>query len=161
MKNLLLIAFVAVISMSQASAEWKTYYVQEQVGQEYPDQNFFKIDWTNKYFFLDSDSEDETLCPMKNYKESGNKKTFDVYYAPSVSSDKYCSVEFSTAEDGKITLVQSMLGEGGKTMKRTYILTDKKPMKDAINDARRDPKQLIKGGVEKVTNVFKKKKDKE
>jgi hypothetical protein len=46
-------------------------------------------------------------------------------------------------------------------MKRTYILTDKKPMKDAINDARRDPKQLIKGGVEKVTNVFKKKKDKE
>ena len=160
MKKFLLMAVMALISVSYASAQWQTYYVLEQVGEEYPGQSFFKIDWNNKFFFLDSDSEDETKCPMKNYKESGNTKTFDVYYTQSVGGGKYCSCTFSVADDGKITLVQVLPGENGKSLKFTYILSDKKPAKDAINDARKDPKELIKGGLDKVANVFKK-KDKE
>lgn len=152
MKRLSLMLFVALFSMSYASAQWKTYYILEQVGVEYPSQSYFKIDWNNKLFFLDSDSEDETKCPIKNLKESGNKKSFDVYYTPSVGGGKHCSIEFSSSEDGKWTLVQKL--PGGK---QTFILSDKKPMKDAIRDARKDPKELIKGGVDKVTNLFKKK----
>ena len=39
----------------------------------------------------------------------------------------------------------------------TFGLSDKKPLKDAVRDARRDPKELLKGGVDKISNVFKKK----
>lgn len=161
MKKFLLMAVMALISVSYASAQWKTYYALEQVGVEYPGQSFFKIDWNNKLFFLDSDSEDETKCPIKNYKENGSTKTFDVYYTQNVGGGKYCSCTFSVDDNGKITLVQTLYGGNGKTSKLTYILSDKKPAKDAISDARKaDPKELIKGGLEKVANVFKK-KDKE
>ena len=161
MKKLLLLAVVALISMSYASADWKTYYVIEQVGQEYPAQSYFKIDWEKKLFFVDSDSEDETKCPMRNIKENGSKKTFAVYYTPSVGGGLYFNGEFNTDADGKITLVQSMKNDRGGIMKLTYILSDKKPLKDAIKDARRDPKELLKGGIEKASNLFKKKDKKE
>ncbi|MBR4402542.1 MAG: hypothetical protein IKT29_03325 [Flavobacteriales bacterium] len=157
MKKLFLIALMTFFTVSYASAQWTTYYVVEQEGEEYPSQSFFKIDWSAKYFFLDSDSEDETKCPMKNFKESGGKKTFDVYYTKSVGGGKYCSVVFVTDANGKMTLTQTMPGEGGKTLKMTYILSDKKPMKDAAGDVKNNPKGLLKGGVDKVKGLFKKK----
>ena len=52
MKKLLLMIAMMLVSMSYASAAWKTYYVQEQEGQEYPSQSFFKIDWEGKYSSL-------------------------------------------------------------------------------------------------------------
>jgi hypothetical protein len=161
MKKFLSLAFMLLFSISYASAQqWKDYYVVEEVGQENASAYWFRIDWDNNYFFLDSDSEDETLCPIKNLKVNGNKKTFDVYYTQSVGGGKYCSVEFTTAEDGKMTLTLIMRGENGQTYKPTYIVSDKKPLKGSGGgDARKDPKELIKGGVDKVTNLFKKKKD--
>lgn len=162
MKKLLLVAAMMLVSMSYASAAWKTYYVQEQEGQEYPSQSFFKIDWEGKYFFLDSDSEDETKCPIKNFSESGNKKSFSVYYTQSVGGMLYCKVEFITVEESKFKLTQIFKGDGGKTMKMTYILSDKKSAKDAVGDARKNPKEAIKDGLGKVKDIFKKKdKDEE
>lgn len=155
MKKLFLVALMTLFTVSYASAQWKTYYVVEQVGQEYPSQSFFKIDWSGKYFFLDSDSEDETKCPMKNFKDSGSKKTFDVYYTPSVGGGKYCGVVFETDANGKMTLTQTITGSSAKL---TYILSDKKPMKDAAGDAKSNPKGLLKGGVDKVKGIFTKKK---
>ncbi|MBR5138123.1 MAG: hypothetical protein IKV12_01070 [Alistipes sp.] len=165
MKKLLLVAFMALFSMAYASAQtvqWTIYYPIEQEGQEYPDTYWFKIDWTNKYFFLDSDSEDETLCPMKNLKENGNKKTFDVYYTQSVGGGKYCSAEFVTNEDNSWTLTVIQTGEDGNIWKRTYKLSDKEPKKSGGDDngggiERKSPRDLVKGGVNKVTGVFKKK----
>ena len=161
MKKLLLLAMVTLFAVSYASADWKTYYVIEQIGQEYPSQSYFKIDWEKKLFFLDSDSEDETKCPMRNIKENGSKKTFAVYYTPSVGGGLYCNCEFNSDADGKMTLVQSMKNDRGGIMKLTYILSDKKPLKDAMRDARKDPKELLKGGIEKASNLFKKKDKKE
>lgn len=164
MKKLLLVAFMALFSMAYASAQtvqWTIYYPIEQEGQEYPDTYWFKIDWTNKYFFLDSDNEEATLCPMKNIKENGNKKTFDVYYVPSVSTDKYGSVEFVTNEDNSWTLTVIQTGDDGKIYKRTYKLSDKEPKKSGSSGSasgeKKTPKDLVKGGVSKVTGVFKKK----
>ena len=163
MKRILLLVVVALfsmahMSMAQTSAKWKDYYVVEEVGQENASAYWFRIDWDNNYFFLDSDSEDETLCPIKNLKVNGTKKTFDVYYTQSVGGGKYCSVEFTTAEDGKMTLTLILPGENGQTYKPTYIVSDKKPLKGGgAGDARKDPKELLKGGVDKVTNLFKKK----
>ena len=125
----------------------------EEVGQEDASAYWFRIDWDNNYFFLDSDSEDETLCPMKNLKVNGTTKTFDVYYTKSVGGGKYCGVEFSAPEDGKMTLTLIMLGENGQTYKPTYIVSDKKPLKYAMSD----PKELLKGVVDKVANLFKNK----
>ncbi len=165
MKKLFLTAILALCSMSYVmaqSVQWTIYYPTEQEGQEYPDTYWFKIDWTNKYFFLDSDSEDEQLNPIKNYKESGNKRTFDVYYTQSVGGSKYCSAEFVTNEDKtwSITIVQT--DDDGTVYKRTYKLSDKEPAKgsDGGGIERKSPRDLLKGGVNKVTNVFKK-KDKE
>ena len=106
---------MALFSMAYASAQtaqWTIYYPIEQEGQEYPDTYWFKIDWTNKYFFLDSDDVDEQANPMKNYKESGNKKTFDVHYIR--SNHKYGSVEFVTNEDNSWTLTVIQTGDDGK-----------------------------------------------
>lgn len=155
MRKVLLSTLMLLFSVSYASAAWKTYYIIENRENAFSD--VFKIDWENNLFFLDSDSEDETKAPIKNLKTNGNTKTFDVYYTPSVGGGKYCSVKFTTTDDGKITITQTLAG-GHKV---TFGLSDKKPMKDAIRDARRDPKELIKGGVDKISNVFKKKDKKE
>ncbi len=153
MKKFLLLAIVAFCSISHAAAQqWQDYYVVEEVGQENASVYWFRIDWDNNYFFLDSDSEDETKCPMKNLKVNGNKKTFDVYYTQSVGGGKFCSIEFITEGDGKYKITQII-----DNYKATYILSDKKPLKGGGDDARKNPKELIKGGVDKVTNLFKKK----
>ena len=149
-----LLTFVLLFSLSYASAAWKTYYIIE--NRENAMSDIFKIDWENNFFFLDSDSEDETKCPIKNLKTNGNTKTFDVYYTSSVGGGKFCSVKFTTGEDGKFTLTQTLTGG----QKITFGLSDKKPVKDAVRDARTNPKELIKGGVEKISNVFKKKEKK-
>ncbi len=150
MRKVLLLTFM-LFSLSYASAAWKTYYIIE--NRENAMSDIFKIDWENNLFFLDSDSEDETKAPIRNLKVNGNTKTFDVYYTKSVGGGKFCSVKFVTGEDGKFTLTQTL--SGGQ--KVTFGLSDKKPLKDAVRDARRDPKELLKGGVEKISNVFKKK----
>ena len=169
MKKLFLLAFMALFSMTYAmaqSAQWTVYYPIEQEGQEYPDTYWYKIDWTNNYFFLDSDSEDETLCPIKNLKESGNKKTFDVYYTQSVGGGKYCSAEFITNGEKSWTITITQTGGDGTIYKRTYKLSDKEPAKKYDdNDSGsgnegggNKPKNILKKGVGKVTGLFKKKK---
>ena len=154
-------AIMSLFSVSYAMAQqpqWTTYYVTEQVGQDYSDQYLFKFDWTNKYYFFDSDSEDASKGLLKNYKENGNKKSFDVYYDGSVSSNKYCSAEFVTNENNTWSVTISMVGQDGKTYTSTYNLSDKEPKKSGEGGIeRKNPKDLLKGGVDKVTNVFKKK----
>lgn len=147
-------AFIAIASVSYASAEWTTYYVVEQVGQEYSAFSTFKIDWENKYFFLDSDSEDETKGPIKALKTNGNKKTFNVHYTKVLNEEFFFSAEFVTDGEGKFTLTQNIDGN-----KRTFILTDKKPAGTAIKEARQNPGTLIKDGFGKVSDFIKKKKE--
>ena len=157
MKKLMTLTFMLLFTVFYASAEWTTYYIVEDKGGCAMSDRF-KIDWENKYFYLDSDSEDETKSPIKNLKTNGNTKSFDVYYCAMAGGGKFCSIQFTTEAEGKYTLVQTIQGT-----KMTFGLSDKKPTKDAIRDARKDPRELIKGGVDKITNVFKKKdkKDKE
>ena len=155
MKRLFLFVFMAITAISYASAEWTTYYVTEQVGQEYPSLSTFKIDWDNKWFFLDSDSEDETKGPIKKLQVNGNKKTFNVHYTKVLNEDFFCGIEFVTEGEGKFTLTQIL--EGGHRL--TFILSDKKPAGDAIKDARQNPGALIKDGIGKVSDFIKKKKE--
>lgn len=160
MKKFLLTVVVAVCSISYASAQqWTDYYVVEEVGQENASAYWFRIDWDGKYFFMDSDSEDEQMAPMKNYKESGNKRTFDVHYTASAGGDKYCSVEFITEGDGKFKLTQTHLNN----WKPTYILSLEKPSRSgsgsdsAIGSPVDEGKSKVGKALNKI-NPFKKKK---
>lgn len=157
MKKLLLLVFMAVASVSYASAEWTTYYVTEEVGQEYSAFSTFKIDWENKFFFLDSDSEDETKGPIKKMQVNGNKKTFNIHYSKVLNEDFYCSAEFTTEdqEKGKFTLTLILDGQGGSKIRKTFLLSNKKPLKEIM----RDPGSSIKDGIGKVSDLIKKKKE--
>ena len=125
----------------------------------FPSFYSFKIDWDNNYFFLDSDSENETQCPIKNLKTNGTKKTFDVYYTKNVGGGYYCSIGFEDKSNGGYSLTLYLPGEDGKKLEFSYNLSTKKPLKDVIRDAQRDPKTAIKEGFGKVSDVFKKKKE--
>lgn len=159
MKKLFLMAVLALSVSYYASAEWTTYYVLDEPKENIPSFYSFKIDWDNNYFFLDSDSENETQCPIKNLKTNGKKKTFDVYYTKNVGGGYYCSIGFEDKGNGGYSLTLYLPGEDGKKLEFSYNLSDKKPLKDAIRDAQRDPKSAIKDGIGKVTEVFKKKKE--
>ena len=159
MKKLLLMVILALSVSYYASAEWTTYYVLEQEGAEHPDWYSVKIDWDNNYFFLDSDSEDETKCPIKNLKANGTKKTFDVYYTKSVGGGRYCGVAFEDKGNNSFYITLYLVGEGGKNYEFVYRTTDKKPAKEALREARENPGALIKDGFGKVSDFIKKKKE--
>ena len=153
MKKLLLLAIVVLCSVSYVSAQqWQNYYVVEEEGQEYNSAYWFRIDWNGKYFFMDSDSEDEQKAPIKNYKESGNKRTFDVYYPSMAGGEKFCSVEFITESDSKFKLIQTIDG-----VKRTYILSPKEPSKSDSNSSTSESggKLNVNKALDKI-NIFKK-----
>jgi hypothetical protein len=96
---------------------------------------------------------------MKNYKESGNKRTFDVHYTASAGGEKYCSVEFITEGDGKFKLTQTHLNN----WKPTYILSLEKPSRSgsgsdsAIGSPAEEGKSKVGKALNKI-NPFKKKK---
>lgn len=166
MKKLLALAVVALVSVVYSYAqEWQPYYVIEEVGQEETAMYWFQIDWKNKLFFLDSDSEDETKGVMKNYKESGTKKSFDVYYAvgSGYENEMLCSIVFDKEEgEDKYSITRTM---EGSTHKQKFIVSTKKPVdvsnpEDVLKGGG-SPKDAIKDGVNKALNkinVFKKKK---
>ena len=163
MKRTILILLVSLASMPYIFAqEWNAYYVVEEVGQKEASAYWFKIDWKNKLYFLDSDSEDETKGVMKNYKEEGKKKSFDVHYPASAGiKEKLWSIEFTTEEgEDKYSIVQT-LPNGHKAK---FILSTQEPKKDSDNSvpgkvksAKEDIKKGVNNALKKI-NVFKKKK---
>ncbi len=163
MKKILLMAFFCLCMAVGASAQYKEYYSLEQEGMEYPNIGIFRIDWNNKLYFLDSDSEDETRGQIKNYKESGNKKTFDVWYPEGTGyTGKLYSIEFTTLEEHKFKLVHILADTG---YKQVYTVSDKKPLKSK-SQGNSDPKtsltdkvkNSVGNGIKKGLNAIKKKK---
>lgn len=153
MKKLLLLTIAVLCSVSYVSAQqWQNYYVVEEEGQENASAYWFRIDWNGKYFFMDSDSEDEQKAPIKNYKESGNKRTFDVYYTSQAGGEKFCSVEFITESDSKFKLIQT-IGE----VKMSYILSPKEPSKSGSNPSTSESggKLNVNKALDKI-NILKK-----
>lgn len=154
-----MLAFIAIASVTYVSAqEWQPYYVVEVVEGGSP-YYWFQIDWKNKFFYLESDSDDDTKGRIRNYKENGTKKTFDVYYAEGKSNDMIFSVEFNTEQgEDRYSIV---LNHPGSMPKDKFILSTKEPDKSSSSSDVRDGKpKSLKEGVNKTLNkinVFKKK----
>jgi hypothetical protein len=162
MKKFLLITAMLFAAATLASAQnYKEYFVVEEVGQEYPSWYSFKFDFEGKFFYHESDSEDEQNGLIKNYKENGNTRTFDVY--PSAESShkggKDFSATFVTEEDGGITF--TMIRPDG--YKGTFKLSTTKPGKkgeksNPVQDAKDKVNAKVKGALDKGLNAIKKKK---
>ncbi len=162
MKRFLLLAVFFLATAVYASAQYNTYYTVEEVGKEYPSLYKFQIDWNKKLFFLEGDGHNDGV--IKNYKESGTTRTFDVYYDPSSGlNEKAYSVNFKSDGDDKYTMVLDMNG-----YKATYKLSTTEPVvnrggvgketvNDKINSKAKSIKNAIGKGVSKGLNALKKK----
>ena len=129
MKRLFLLAVLFAATAICASAQYTAYYcIPDENGVE-PEAYWFQIDWENKLFFVDGDSENDG--PIKNYKESGNTRTFDVYYPPTSGiKDKLYSVKFVTEEGGYYRI--HLTTHGGVQM--SCKLTTTKPSRGGGDD---------------------------
>lgn len=171
MKRLFFLTVLFLVSALYASAQYQTYYVVEQVGEKGSAFGNFKFDWTGKKFFFESDSPDENDGLIKNFKENGNKRTFDVY-TPSIGGEtqKAFSAEFTTDGDDKYTFTQNY----SNGYKNTYILTTQEPKGSSSaaptepqigpkkvaseNGEPKDEESGVKKALNKGLSVFKKKK---
>ena len=160
MKRFLLLAVLFVTSAVFASAQqakYTDYYVTEEVGQENASMYWIRIDWDNKFFFIDGDNHNDG--PIKNYKESGNKRTFDAWYAPSSGiNEKAYSVVFVSDGDDKYTITLTINGYTA-----TYKATTKKPVGagggNAANEKIQAMKEKIGQGINKGIDAIKKKQE--
>ena len=160
MKRFLLLAVLFVTSAVFASAQvakYTDYYVTEDVGQENPSMYWIRIDWNNKFFFIDGDSANDG--PIKNYKESGNKRTFDAWYpVESNINKKAYSVVFVSDGDDKYTITLTI---EGYTM--TFKTTTKKPAGSGGGNPASDKIQAMKDkigqGINKGIDAMKKKQE--
>ena len=171
MRKLFFLTALFLVSAQYASAQYQTYYVVEQVGEKGSAFGNFKFDWTGKKFFFESDSPDENDGLIKNFKENGNKRTFDVYPAPISGVDqKAFSAEFTTDGDDRYTFTQDY----SNGYKNTYILTTQEPEESSSavptepqrgskkvsseNGEPKDEEAGVKKALNKGLSVFKKKK---
>ena len=171
MKKLFLLAALLLASAAMASAQYKTYYVVEEVGSEYSAFGRFKIDWGKKLFFLESDSEKENDGRIKNYKENGNTRTFEVWSsATGYYDEKIYSISFVTEGEGKYSMTLASTPE----FKREFKLSEVEPvssrgkeeksaeepasLKSKINSKVGSVKDAIGKGVNKGLDALKNKK---
>lgn len=164
MKKFAMLAALFLVSAFCASAQYKVYYTVEEVGMEYPRYYSFQIDWNNKLFFVEGDKHNDG--PIKNYKENGNSRSFDVYYDPSSGiNEKLFSVNFTPDGGDMYTMILNMDGH-----KSTFKLSTTEPadevdvsaegaesIKDVINNKTKALKQAIGKGVTKGIESLKKK----
>lgn len=159
MKKFLLLAVLLITSAVYASAQYKDYYITEEVGSSNPSMYWIRIDWNNKFFFIDGDGENDG--PIKNYKESGNKRTFDAWYpVGSGINEKVYSVVFTDDGDNKYT-ISLTLSNGHKL---TFKATTKKPVKsgggggsNSAQDKIQSMKDAVGKGLNKGVDAIKKK----
>ena len=163
MKRFLALAVLFLATAICASAQYTKYYTVEQVGQEHPSLYMFQVDWNNKLFFLEGDKHNDG--PIKNYKENGNTRTFDVWYAPSSGlNEKIYTVKFITEEGGSYTMELDM-GGGYKTV---YKLSTTEPVSNrydsgsasgsgSVNEKISEKAQAVKDAFGKGIDAIKKK----
>lgn len=149
MKRLLLLAVFSLFAVC-ASAQYQTYYVVEFLGEGYPSFAEFKIDFTNKFFYFDSDSPDESNAPIKNLKQSGKKKTFDVWAPPALGNIKICSIELT--EEGEDTF--KLIYKDPDGLADPYLVSTKAPAGAAFGiGGGKDPKAKVKEKADAVKDA--------
>lgn len=106
MKRFFMTMLLAVVAASASAQNWQELFSYTLDTNEY--RTYFKIDREAKFFSFDADSDQNN--PIKNYKKSGNKETFEVY-AEDMPSQFIAKVELTLdpeLENTKITTVEQL-----------------------------------------------------
>ena len=101
MKRFLFISLMMLASSMFAYADYSRYYVTETVtGRD--GMYCIRIDWQEKLYELEGDGNEGEI---RNLKEDGNKRTFDVYFDEGYGTKKkVLSVVFTTDSKDAFTI---------------------------------------------------------
>ena len=101
MKRFVLMAFMLLASALYASADYSRYYVTETVSGR-DGMYCIRIDWDEKLYELEGDGNEGEI---RNLKENGNQRTFDVYFNDGYATmRKVLTVVFTTESKDTFTI---------------------------------------------------------
>ena len=162
MKRILLVAAMLFASALYASAEYSRYYVTETVtGRD--GMYCIRIDWDEKLYELEGDGNEGEI---RNLKEDGNKRAFDVYFDEGYGTKKkVLSVVFTT--EGKDTFTITTVTPSNE--KSVYKCSTKDPyghdnsgsssIEGKIGEKANALKNAIGKGITKGIDSMKQKKE--
>ena len=144
MKRILLIAAMLFASALYASAEYSRYYVTETVtGRD--GMYCIRIDWEEKLYELEGDGNEGEI---RNFKEDGNKRTFDVYFDEGYGTKKkVLSVVFITEDKDTFTITTTT----PSNEKSVYKVSTKDP--HGWDDS--TPSNSVAGKISEKANALK------
>lgn len=161
MKKFLLMAAMLLASTLYASAEYKRYYVvNDNSGSGL---YCIRIDWDEKLYELEGDGNEGEI---RNFKENGNQRTFDVYFDHGYGTkEKIYSVVFITESKDSFNITLTT----PKNVKSVYKLSSKDPMgggesggtsvDSKISEKAGQIKDAIGQGINKGLDALKKKQE--
>ena len=158
MKRILLIAAMLFASALYASAEYSRYYVTETVtGRD--GMYCIRIDWDEKLYELEGDGNEGEI---RNLKEDGNKRAFDVYFDEGYGTKKkVLSVVFITEDKDTFTITTIT----PSNEKSVYKCSSKDPhggsssIEGKIAEKANALKNAIGKGINKGIDAMKQKKE--
>lgn len=162
MKRFLLMAAMLLVSTLYASAEYKRYYVTETVSGS-DGMYCIRIDWDENLYELEGDGNEGEI---RNLKENGNQRTFDVYFDHGYGTKKkVLSVVFTT--DSKDTFTITTITPSKE--KSVYKVSTKDPnggygsgsssIEEKIGEKANAIKDAIGKGINKGIDAMKQKKE--
>ena len=144
MKRILLIAAMLLASALYASAEYSRYYVTETVtGRD--GMYCIRIDWDEKLYELEGDGNEGEI---RNLKEDGNKRTFDVYFDEGYATKKKVLTVVFTTESKDTFTITTTTPENEKSV---YKVSTKDP--HGWDDS--SPSNSIEGKIGEKANALK------
>lgn len=161
MKRFLLIAVMMLASSIFARAEYSRYYITETVkAQDGSYLYCIRIDWQEKLYELEGDGNEGEI---RNFKEDGNKRTFDVWFDEGYGTKKkVLSVVFITESKDTFTITLTKPSK----VQEIYKLSSKDPeggygasVESSIGDKAGAVKDAIGKGINKGLDALKKKRE--
>ena len=162
MKRILLIAAMLFASALYASAEYSRYYVTETVtGRD--GMYCIRIDWDEKLYELEGDGNEGEI---RNLKEDGNKRAFDVYFDEGYGTKKKVLSVVFTTEDKDTFTITTITPSGEKSV---YKCSSKDPhgygdsgsssLRGKVGEKANAIKDAIGKGISKGIDSMKQKKE--
>ena len=162
MKRFLLVAAMLLASALYASADYSRYYVTETVSGG-DGMYCIRIDWDEKLYELEGDGNEGEI---RNLKENGNQRTFDVYFDEGYGTKKkVLTVVFTTESDDTFTITTTT----PENVKSVYKASTKDPyghddsgsasVEGKIGEKANALKNAIGKGITKGIDSMKQKKE--
>ena len=159
MKKFLLISAMLLVSTLYASADYKRYYVTETVKGD-DCMYCIRIDWNENLYELEGDGNEGDI---RNLKENGNQRTFDVYFDAGYGTKKKVLTVVFTTETKDTFTIETTTPANKKSI---YKVTTKDPeggygasIDSKIGEKAGQIKEAIGKGITKGIDAMKNKQE--